>query len=302
MIRIFGKLVRQTIRAAVMFAAVITVVGRGQRVQADPAPGELKVATFNLNHPRNHPDAVFERWGRDLASQLDVLLVTEAYERRRTTILATAAGMPYVELGQDDGYPDVAIVSRTPLYRVQRQFIDRPGRLGSNDARIISVITDIRGIQTQFIISHWAIRDGDIEIGADWDSPARQATADAMLSLIDPTVHVTIIGGDFNAHSDTSETKTIAGVAIDSFTAAGFLEGQGPCPSGWVGSPDAPHGKGRGSDRRSLSLGGTIELEVLGQTAASDPHVGAHAKHVGATAMHAAWNCTVRRYGGDRRA
>ena len=31
---------------------------------------------------------------------------------------------------------------------------------------------------------------------------------------------------------------------------------------------------------------------VLGQTAASDPHVGAHAKHVGATAMHAAWDCT----------
>ncbi|HEY6176682.1 MAG TPA: CxxxxCH/CxxCH domain-containing protein, partial [Kofleriaceae bacterium] len=30
---------------------------------------------------------------------------------------------------------------------------------------------------------------------------------------------------------------------------------------------------------------------VLGQTAASDPHVGAHAKHVGATAMHAAWDC-----------
>lgn len=31
---------------------------------------------------------------------------------------------------------------------------------------------------------------------------------------------------------------------------------------------------------------------VLGQTAATDPHVGAHAKHVNATTMHAAWNCT----------
>jgi len=31
---------------------------------------------------------------------------------------------------------------------------------------------------------------------------------------------------------------------------------------------------------------------VLGQTAASDLHVGAHARHVGATATHAAWDCT----------
>lgn len=31
---------------------------------------------------------------------------------------------------------------------------------------------------------------------------------------------------------------------------------------------------------------------VLGQTAASDPHVGAHGKHVDATAMHPAWGCT----------
>jgi predicted CxxxxCH...CXXCH cytochrome family protein len=31
---------------------------------------------------------------------------------------------------------------------------------------------------------------------------------------------------------------------------------------------------------------------VLGQTAATDPHVGAHAVHVGATATHAAWDCT----------
>ncbi len=31
---------------------------------------------------------------------------------------------------------------------------------------------------------------------------------------------------------------------------------------------------------------------VTGQTAASDPHVGAHGKHLGATAMHPAWDCT----------
>jgi len=34
---------------------------------------------------------------------------------------------------------------------------------------------------------------------------------------------------------------------------------------------------------------------VLGQTAASDPHVGAHARHVGATAMHAARDFTCCR-------
>ncbi len=31
---------------------------------------------------------------------------------------------------------------------------------------------------------------------------------------------------------------------------------------------------------------------VLGLTAANDPHVGAHARHIGATATHAAWDCT----------
>ncbi len=46
-------------------------------------------------------------------------------------------------------------------------------------------------------------------------------------------------------------------------------------------------------DINTPSGNGAPPQGVLGATAATDPTVGAHAKHVGATSMHAAWDCTM---------
>lgn len=58
------------------------------------------------------------------------------------------------------------------------------------------------------------------------------------------------------------------------------------CHTGWQTNCTFCHG---GTDNAT----GAPPQGVLAQTAATDPHVGAHTKHVTATGMHAAWDCSA---------
>ncbi|MEO7729859.1 MAG: CxxxxCH/CxxCH domain-containing protein [Kofleriaceae bacterium] len=113
---------------------------------------------------------------------------------------------------------------------------------------------------------------------------------------IDGTVHVTAgrnhppgynareqHGYDFDkTGSSTCATAGCHGVAL-----TGGSTGGPSCNSchtaNWQSDCKFCHG---------TSADGAPPQGVLGQTAATDPHVGAHAKHVGATATHAAWSCS----------
>jgi endonuclease/exonuclease/phosphatase family metal-dependent hydrolase len=196
-------------------------------------PDTIKVGTFNLYRPGNHPDSVYERWGRVLGSMADVLLLTEVADRRRAEIVANSAGMPYVVVLRDSD-SDIAIASRTPLRDVQRQTIDPPGALSSNDSNILSAQTDLGGYPHQVVVTHWGIRDANDELfGPERSSPSRGQAAAAILQLIAPRPAIAIVGGDLNAYSgigpqvqsgSTAEVDLIRTRMVDAFAALGLPE------------------------------------------------------------------------------
>jgi hypothetical protein len=164
-------------------------------------PDVLRVATFNLYAPKNHPDDTYRRWGRELGSKADVLMLDEVLDLYHANLVANAAGLAYVQKMSNG---DIAVASRTPLYNVQTRVIDVPGRLTSSDSHILSVQTNIDGVAHQFIAAHWSIRDGD----ADADqrpphvsSPFRLQAARAMVGLMSSANIPIFAGGDFNAFS-----------------------------------------------------------------------------------------------------
>jgi hypothetical protein len=166
-------------------------------------PDTLRVATFNLYGPGNHPDSTFVRWGQELGTKADVLILTEVTDRLNANTavqLANAAGMAYV-VKMNGG--DVAIASRTPLYNAQERVITPPqGRLESRKSSILSVQSDIGGFPHQFIGTHWGIRDGnDVLWGADNSSPSRLLAAQAIVSMAPLSSKLAFIGGDMNAYS-----------------------------------------------------------------------------------------------------
>jgi len=164
-------------------------------------PDVLRVATFNLYAPKNHTDDTYRRWGQELGSKADVLMLEEVLDQRRAELVANAAGLPHV-YKMSNG--DVAVASRTPLYNVQTQVIDVPGRLTSSDSSILSVQTNIEGAPHQFIAAHWSIRDGDTDAdqrAASASSPFRLQAAQAMVRLMSSSNIPIFAGGDFNAYS-----------------------------------------------------------------------------------------------------
>jgi hypothetical protein len=182
-------------------------------------PDVLRVATFNLYAPKNHSDDTYKRWGRELGSKVDVLMLEEVLDQRRAELVAHAAGLPHV-LKMSNG--DVAVASRTPLYNVQMRTIDVPGRLTSSDSHILSVQTNIEGAPHQFIAAHWSIRDGDTDADqrpAHVSSPFRLQAAQAMAALVSSSGIPVFAGGDFNAfsgvgrqdHDDNDNTPDFVG-------------------------------------------------------------------------------------------
>jgi len=162
-------------------------------------PDTLRVATFNLYAPGNHPDSTYQRWGQQLGAKADVLMLTEVIDQRRAELLANAAGMAHV-VKMNGG--DVAIASRTPLYNVQARVIDPPGRLSSNNSNILSVQSDIDGFPRQFVGTHWGIRDAnDVLMGADTSSPSRLLAAQEIVSMAPLSSKLAFVGGDMNAYS-----------------------------------------------------------------------------------------------------
>lgn len=164
-------------------------------------PDIVRIGTFNLYRPGNHPDAVYVRWGQTLGRLADVLLLTEVEDRRRAEVMASAAGMPYVVVLRESD-SDLAIASRAPLRDVQRRVIDPPSRLASNNSNILYAQTDLGGYPHQVVGTHWGIRDADDELfPPNRSSPSRLRAAETILELLVPPPAIGIVGGDLNAYS-----------------------------------------------------------------------------------------------------
>lgn len=179
--------------------------GGGQRSSLPAAhvasfgPDTLRVATFNLAGVQNHPDSVYERWGRELGSKADIWLLTEAMDQRRAELVAQAAGMPYVVKSPQG---DVAIASRTPLQNVQTRMIEPSGTLSSKNSHVIAADSVIAGTPHRFISTHWGIRDSnDALFPAHFSSPSRLLAANAVLELAGNPPGIVFVGGDMNAYS-----------------------------------------------------------------------------------------------------
>ncbi len=179
--------------------------GMGQVTVLHPAriasfgPDTLRVATFNLKGIDNHPDSTYQRWGQQLGSKADVVMLTEVIDQRRAELFATAAGMAHV-IKMTDG--DVAIASRSPLYDIVTRVIDPPGRLFSNNSNIFGARSDLGGFPHLFIAGHWGIRDAnDVPMGPDVSSPSRLLAVQAMVGMAVASSPPAFAGGDLNAYS-----------------------------------------------------------------------------------------------------
>jgi hypothetical protein len=195
---------RETPSSVTLTIVASAVNGAGTNVVLPPAsvsaygPDLVRVGTFNMYQPGNHADDVYRRWGRELASLTDVILLTEVPDQRRADLVAAGAGFAHA-VKMADG--DVAIVSRTPLYDVRTRTITPRGWLTSRLSHVMSARTNIHGAAHQFIVTHWGIRDeGDVLPGADRSTPARLQAPQAVLSFAVSDVPV-FVGGDMNAYS-----------------------------------------------------------------------------------------------------
>jgi predicted CxxxxCH...CXXCH cytochrome family protein len=83
----------------------------------------------------------------------------------------------------------------------------------------------------------------------------------------------------------TCATAACHGTALTGGSSGGPSCNTCHTPANWQTSCTFCHGTSGGT--------GAPPQGVEGATAATDPHVGAHTKHVGATSMHAAWTCTT---------
>jgi len=166
---------------------------------ASYGPDRLRLATFNMYQPGNHPDSVYERWGRELASRADIAILTEVPDSRRASLVGINAGMPNV-LFMSGG--DVAVISRGPLHDAQQQVIDPPGNPSSNNSNVFRVIAALAGYPHPIIGNHWGIRDAnDVLFGPNQNAPGRLEAAQAVLDFAAAagTSDVVLVGGDLNA-------------------------------------------------------------------------------------------------------
>lgn len=182
-------------------------------------PDQLRVATFNLYNPGNHPDSQFATWGTAIGNVADVVLLTEVPARRRAEVLAGAAGMPYVGTLQDNFFTDVAIASRFPLRDMTRLRVSSGPR--GNDSNILSAMSDIGNFPHQFVVNHWATRDADgVDGGPRVSIAGRLDAASAVIGLLATDDIPIVVGGDLNALAETAEVRQFTTTGLsDAFVA-----------------------------------------------------------------------------------
>jgi predicted CxxxxCH...CXXCH cytochrome family protein len=94
-------------------------------------------------------------------------------------------------------------------------------------------------------------------------------------------------GYDFDQHgASTCATAACHGTALTGGSSGGPSCNTCHAPSTWRTTCNFCHGS-------TTNTNGAPPEGVMGQTAASDAHVGAHTVHLGATSMHSAWTCSM---------
>lgn len=188
-------------------------------------PDQLRVATFNLFNPGNHPDSQFTTWGTAIGNVADVVLLTEVPDRRRAELLASAAGMSYVATLQDNYFTDVAIASRSPLRDISRLRVSSGAH--GNDSNILSVVSDVGNFPHQFVANHWATRDANgTDAGPGVPVPGRLTAASRVIGLLSADDIPVVVGGDLNALAVTDEVAAFTSSGLsDAFVALGSPPG-----------------------------------------------------------------------------
>lgn len=168
-------------------------------------PDLLRVATFNMYSP--HPDEVYERWGRELASRADIVILNEVPDLRRANLVAQQAGLPYVAMIEEWWRPStgIAILSRGP-FNARHEWVDwrpdRPGGSATNDSFVLSLIADLGRYPHMIVANNWGVREGDKFSTPNIASPGRIAAAESVLEIAGTLSDtLTLVAGDMNAFS-----------------------------------------------------------------------------------------------------
>jgi endonuclease/exonuclease/phosphatase (EEP) superfamily protein YafD len=172
----------------------------------------LKVATFNVAQgdvrKTEDPDAILARWGRDLFSRADIVLVTELWDHHMAAVLAANAGLPYWHTAAtyfNDPYRDVAVLSRFPLRdALTEPLFIQSGLRAMVRTKLLGVTAAIAGVPHRLLVSHWAPPE------FPWQpDPHRLAAASVVTQRVDDTDGPVFFGGDLNACPPATATMEI---------------------------------------------------------------------------------------------
>jgi endonuclease/exonuclease/phosphatase (EEP) superfamily protein YafD len=188
-----------------------TTTSSPQAVIHHEGPDYLKVATFNIRQSavRAEPDggvASLQRWGRNLLSKADVVLLDEVWDAEQVRIMAESSGLVHRYV-VGSPYVDVAIISRYPMRWTQQHEIPPGLPFRMLDARI-----DIEGVPHRFLATHW---ENDPN---PWTShPDRVAASQITRQLLVNEADAAFFGGDLNAYSYLPEVRSLDAVLRDAF-------------------------------------------------------------------------------------
>ncbi len=222
--------------SAITVAAAAAVIG-GQSTAAGAAAAppvrHLTVATFNIHHAQGTDEVLnLDRVARVIkASHADLIGVEEVdnhYSARSNFLdepaeLAARLHMHYVfganlvgppgAPGQPDSEYGTLILSRYPI--LQTKHVLLPKSPDQEQRGLTGALVEVHGRQVWFYNTHLAASS----------ATDRQAQADRLKQLIDPTAAPTFLTGDLNAGPDAPEIKTIAGFLDDVWPIAGRGDG-----------------------------------------------------------------------------
>lgn len=227
------QLCRAVLAAGAALAAVLLVSVPAGAAGGDRPIRRLTVATFNIHHAAGTDDVLdVDRIARVIATSHADIVGVEELDRHygdrtnfvdQPAVLAGELGMNYVFAanidtpsttpGQPNSQYGTAIFSRYPI--VSSTHLLLPRSPDQEQRGLLGAVIDVNGRQVHFYNTH-------LSASSQVD---RQAQADTLRQVIDPSAAPTILTGDLNAEADAPEIKTIATFLDDLWPLAGRGDG-----------------------------------------------------------------------------